>query len=227
MIKSNWGFLQMSKRTIGFIVAITVIRAYLAAKLQLHPDETYYRVLSRYLDLSYYDHQPMVAYFIRLTRLFSDGEFFVRFSAIVASIFLSILIWKLADEMFNSESVSFWSVVILNIYPVVAAGTVITPDVPSFIFWGVCVFIFWRLVNSAENVKARKYWFYLGTAGWENVLVYPGTQVVSGEIFLFLIGIVAFCIFLVSRDEKNSFSYQCHCPCFCFSLGPGIGQSAR
>lgn len=281
----------MSKRTYIFIAAVTVARAYLSASLQLHPDEAYYWLFSRHLDLSYFDHPPMVAYFIRLTTIFSDGEFFVRFSALATSVFLSFLIWKLAGEIFNSEVVSFWSVVILNLYPVISAGIVITPDVPSFLFWGVCVFIFWRIVNSADYTKARWKWLYLGvvfglsllskytsvlfglcvlffllvsgrhrfwlktiypylagmiallifspvvlwnyqndwasfrfqwehgTVGhgsWENVLVYLGGQAAAGGIFLFLIGAVATCIFLASRDEKKLFLVSTSLPVFLF-----------
>ena len=63
-----------------FVGILALWRLYLSSQLQLHPDEAYYWLWSHRLDLSYFDHPPMVAYFIWLTTRFSETELWVRLS---------------------------------------------------------------------------------------------------------------------------------------------------
>jgi len=60
------------RNTIIVVGVLTLWRLYLSAGLQLHPDEAYYWLWSRHLDIAYYDHSPLVAYFIWITTLFSE-----------------------------------------------------------------------------------------------------------------------------------------------------------
>ena len=93
-----------------FVTLTTFWRAFLSATLQLHPDEAYYWLWSRRLDFGYYDHSPMIAYFIKFTTLFSQSEFCVRLSGVIGLLILSYLCWKLALELFNNETVAAASV---------------------------------------------------------------------------------------------------------------------
>ena len=62
------------RNTIIFVGVLTLWRLYLSAELQLHPDEAYYWLWSRNLDVAYFDHSPLVAYFIWFTTLLSKSE---------------------------------------------------------------------------------------------------------------------------------------------------------
>ena len=88
------------------------------SSIPLHSDEAYYWLWSKSLALSYYDHAPMVAYFIKITTLFSNNEIAVRFSSIIVTIILSFLLWKLVIKIFNNEAMASASIVILHSMPI-------------------------------------------------------------------------------------------------------------
>ncbi|MDI6757677.1 MAG: glycosyltransferase family 39 protein [Endomicrobiia bacterium] len=151
----------MDGKTIIFLAVATLLRAVLSGALELHPDEAYYWLWSRRLDFGYFDHPPLVAYLIRLTTIFSDGEYWVRFSGILGGVGASALAYRLTFEIFESRRAAFWSVVILNVLPLTAAGFVMTPDVPSFFFWALSVWIFWKIARVPEYSGSSE-WLALG-----------------------------------------------------------------
>ncbi|MBN1621569.1 MAG: glycosyltransferase family 39 protein [Endomicrobiales bacterium] len=155
------GKLFTKKNSIIFVGLMTLWRIFLAATMQLHPDEAYYWLWARNPALSYFDHPPMVGYFIWITTLFSNSELWVRLSGILISVALSILIWHLSKQLFNSEAVSSLSVVLLNIIPLTMTGSIIiTPDIPMFLFWGLCIYLAWQIVRTGKVYL----WYLLGVA---------------------------------------------------------------
>jgi undecaprenyl-diphosphatase len=144
---------------ISFVLALTLWRAYTAATLPLHPDEAYYWLWSRHLALSYFDHPPMIAYFIKLATLFSQAELWVRLSGLFVSGACSIFVWLLAKDIFEREDIAAASVILLNVYPVAMAGSIImSPDVPAFLFWTASLWAFWRIIKTNRAV----WWYILG-----------------------------------------------------------------
>lgn len=172
------------RNTIIFVGLLTLWRMYLSAVLQLHPDEAYYWMWSRHLDLGYFDHSPLVAYFIRLTTLFSQSELWVRFPGIIVSVAISILCWILSQQMFKSEKISAGSVILLNTFPLTMTGTIlITPDIPAFLFWALAVFFFWQIVRTGNTV----YWYVTGVMfGLSLLSKYTGV-LLAPSLFLFLL----------------------------------------
>src|SRR5574344_105357 len=129
------------KNTIVFVTISVVWKIFLASALCLHPDEAYYWLWSKNLDLSYYDHAPMIAYFIKLTTIFSDSELAVRFSAIIAMAVLSVVIWKFVIKLFGSELFASASVILLHSMPIIfSASFIMTPDTPLFLFLSITTF---------------------------------------------------------------------------------------
>lgn len=138
-----------ARNTVALVAALTLWRVYLASALQLHPDEAYYWLWSRNLDISYFDHPPMVAYFIRLTTLFSQSEMWVRLSGPLVSLVASVLMWRLALQLFDSVAVAAGSVLLFNVLPLTMLGlTVVTPDVPVLLFWALGVCLFWQILRT-------------------------------------------------------------------------------
>ena len=147
------------QNTIVCVVLLTLWRLYLSAGLQLHPDEAYYWLWSRHLDVGYFDHSPLVAYFIRMTTLISKSELWVRLSGTIVSLIISYLTWKLALQLFGSILVAAGSVMLFNIYPLTMLGLIIiTPDIPVFLFWSLSVYIFWQIIRSNKTWL----WYALG-----------------------------------------------------------------
>lgn len=154
----NRSFLN-ARNTVALVAALTLWRLYLGGALQLHPDEAYYWLWSRNLDISYFDHPPVVAYFIRLTTLVSQSEMWVRLSGPLASVVASVLMWRLALQLFGNVAVAAGSVMLFNVLPLTVLGlTVITPDVPVFLFWALGVVVFWQLVQTGQAWR----WYLLG-----------------------------------------------------------------
>ena len=185
--------LLTKKNIIIFVGLLTLWRIFLNATLALHPDEAYYWLWSRFPALSYYDHPPMVAYFIKLTTLFSLGEFWVRFSGIAVSLVLSVLAWLLSKQFFdNREDLAAASVFALNVYPVTMTGSIIiTPDAPAFLFWGFCVYLYWQVFRAGRPV----YWYLSGLS--------LGLGLLSKYTVVLLVPLVI--LFMLLTEERKWF----------------------
>jgi undecaprenyl-diphosphatase len=214
---------------------LTAWRIYLAATLGLHQDEAYYWLWTKHLALGYFDHPPMVGYFIWLTTILSSSEFFVRLSAILVSIILSVIVWKLSKEIFEKDAVAAGSVLLLNLYPMTMAGSIIvTPDVPAFLFWGLSVYFAWQIFRTQSTV----FWYLTGIAFGMALVSKYTTVLFAPCLFLFLIFtderkhlktihpylalLVSFIVFLPvvywnSQNDWISFKFQ---------LGHGLSNKA-
>src|SRR5512137_818868 len=125
----------MNKKFWLFLTVITAARLVYAALLPLAPQEAYYWNYSRHLALSYFDHPPMAAYFIRLTTLLGTSAFCVHLAAIILSVIMTIAIYRLATLLFD-DWVGLWSAVVINLVFIYALGAlIITPDNPMLLFW--------------------------------------------------------------------------------------------
>ncbi|OGB33630.1 MAG: hypothetical protein A3F78_02010 [Burkholderiales bacterium RIFCSPLOWO2_12_FULL_61_40] len=153
---------MLTQRATVFLVAVLALwRLYLSAGLQLHPDEAYYWWWSRHLDTGYFDHPPMVAYFIWISTFFSSSELWVRLSGTVVLLLMSGLMWRLAMQLFQSERVAAGSVILFNSSPLIQLGmVVITPDVPLLLFCALSICLFWQTLHSQRTWL----WYALGGA---------------------------------------------------------------
>src|SRR5690348_17974603 len=71
----------------ALIAAMTAMRFIFAGSLDLRTDEAYYWTWSKESALSFLDHPPMIAWFIRFgTAIFGDTNFGVRFAGLLAKI---------------------------------------------------------------------------------------------------------------------------------------------
>lgn len=153
--------LLTQRNTVVLVAVLTLWRLYLSATLQLHPDEAYYWLWSRYLDLGYFDHPPLVAYFIWLSTRLSHAEFWVRLSGTVVLLVLSGLMWQFTLRLYNNVTLAAASVVLFNVFPVTMLGLiVITPDVPLLLFCALCILIFWQAVQGHHH----GWWYLLGVS---------------------------------------------------------------
>ncbi|HYA88163.1 MAG TPA: glycosyltransferase family 39 protein [Nitrospirota bacterium] len=220
------------RNTIIFVGLLILWKIYVSATLQLHPDEAYYWMWSRHLDLGYFDHAPLIAYAIRLTTLFSQQELWVRFTGILGTLVTSVTAWVLAMQLFHDRKIASASVITLNVLPVTLPGSIlITPDIPAFLFWGLTVFFYWQIVATGKV----RYWYFMGIAfGLSLLSKYTGV-LIGPCLFLFMLltderkwfktvhpyaAFVLGCAFFLpvlywnSKHQWISFAYQ---------LGHGLG----
>ncbi|MFC1501244.1 ArnT family glycosyltransferase [Elusimicrobiota bacterium] len=218
--------------TLIFLLIITVWRIFLNSTLQLHPDETYYWLWSRNLELSYFDHPPMLAYFIKLTTLFSMSEFWVRFSGILVSLSMSLLVWLLSKQLFHKDYIAAGSVILINIYPLTMSGSIIvTPDVPAFFFWSLGIYVAWRIFRTRKIYL----WYILGVVFGLSLLSKYTSILLAPSIFLYMMfteekkwfktihPYLSFCIACLFFLPVLIWNSQHDWISFSFQIGHGLG----
>src|SRR3569833_264703 len=75
-----------------FLAGWTILNVIQAFTSEIHADEAYYWLYSRYLDWGYFDHPPMVALFIRIGDSIIHSELGLRLFTVITS---SASIWLL------------------------------------------------------------------------------------------------------------------------------------
>lgn len=120
------------------------VKLALSGILPLTSDEAYYWVWSRHLQLSYYDHPPMVAW------LFWLGDFLrflpgsVRWPAVVLGhATIAVWLWLLEPFLNERQKVQFTWMMLLS--PLVGGSAlVVTPDLPLMFFYALSVAMYFR-----------------------------------------------------------------------------------
>ena len=163
----------------------TFLRLSVIGKLGLTVDEAHYWVYSKFLDLSYYDHPPMIGYIIKVfTDIFGINEFAVRLPSVIIFVITSWLFFLCVKKIFN-ERIAFIGIILINVLPVFSfLGAVVTiPDSPLSLFWILSFYLFITIIETKE----KKYWYMLGIAigfallsKYTAVMIYP-------SIILFLL----------------------------------------
>ena len=119
-----------------FWAAITIFRLLFANSFGLGVDESHYLLYARHLNWGYFDHPPLVAFLAGLTTRFGDGVFWVRLGPIICSSISQVILWYLALALYHDRSISFWSVILLNLMPYQHLLMVaLLPDATLNLFW--------------------------------------------------------------------------------------------
>jgi 4-amino-4-deoxy-L-arabinose transferase-like glycosyltransferase len=145
---------------IALVVAMTVLRGVYAGLTDLRTDEAYYWTWSKENVLSFLDHPPMIAWFIRLgTAIFGDTSFGVRFSGLVAMLLtqglLADIVWRVTRDV--RSVVMAVAMMEASLYYGLLM-TKVAPDVPLVLFVTAMA---WALVRLAESGDAR-WWLAAG-----------------------------------------------------------------
>jgi len=142
-----------------FLAAITLFRLIVGRYLPIIGDEAFYWLWSKHLDLSYVDHPPMIAYYIKsLTLLLGDTEFAIRLGAIILVTLTSILIYNIGKELFSKKA-GLLALIIFNLIPTFLAGSIfLVPQQPLILFWALSMFIFIKIIRSGN----KHLWYLLG-----------------------------------------------------------------
>ena len=106
-VKPDRAALRQWLAVAAVIAAMTVLRLIYASVMELRTDEAYYWTWSKESALSFLDHPPMIAWFIRFgTAIFGDTNLGVRFAGILAMLTTQLLISSVALRMTSAPS--FW-----------------------------------------------------------------------------------------------------------------------
>src|SRR3978361_794232 len=81
-----------------FLLCWTILNALQAYKLEIHADEAYYWMYSRFLDWGYFDHPPMVAIFIRIGDSLMHNELGLRLMTVLSNSLAIYLLWLIVKK---------------------------------------------------------------------------------------------------------------------------------
>ena len=144
------------------VLLLTGLRCWVAGYMDFETDEPYYWVWSQYPALSYFDHPPMVAWFIRIgTALFGHNAFGLRSMALLAMLLTSFLVYQIALVMFDDRRVAATSMLWFAVTPHTAFFSIISfPDTPALLFWTLGCYALAKLWRSGDG----RWWYLAGLA---------------------------------------------------------------
>jgi 4-amino-4-deoxy-L-arabinose transferase-like glycosyltransferase len=167
----------------ALIAALTAMRLIYASVIDLRTDEAYYWTWSKENVLSYLDHPPMIAWFIRLgTAIFGDTNFGVRFAGILAMLVTQLLLADIVRRVTHDVR----AVVLAVLMPEAALyyGLLMAKVSPDVALIPFAVAMVWALIRLNESGDGR-WWLAAG--------VFAGLSLLSKFTAVMLIpAVVAF-----------------------------------
>lgn len=121
-----------------------------ASFVEVHADEAYYWVYSRFLDWGYFDHPPMVAMFIKMGDALFSSTLGLRLFTVITNTVAVFLLWKIVSRYGQNIKLFillFTAVVLFHVY-----GFITTPDSPLFFFTVLFLYVYQRYAE-ADKVK--------------------------------------------------------------------------
>src|SRR4030081_4066529 len=158
--KPDSAALRQLLAVVVLISALTALRVIYASVLELRTDEAYYWTWSKENVLSFLDHPPMIAWFIRFgTAIFGDTNFGVRFAGVLAMLVTQLL---LAD-MVRRVTHDVRAIVLAVLMPEAALyyGLLMAKVSPDIALIPFAVAMVWALVRLTESGDAR-WWLAAG-----------------------------------------------------------------
>ncbi|MGH6741938.1 MAG: glycosyltransferase family 39 protein [Bradyrhizobium sp.] len=147
---------------------MTALRIAYASLIDLRTDEAYYWTWSREYVLSFLDHPPMIAWFIRFgTAIFGDTNLGVRFGGIVAMAVTQLLLADIVRRVTHDTR----AIVFAVLMPEAALyyGLLMSKVAPDVALIPFSVAIIWSLVRLAESNDPR-WWLAAGLFGGLSLL---------------------------------------------------------
>lgn len=137
----------------GLIWTICLLRVFTTSAIEIHPDEAYYWMWSRFPALSYYDQGPGVAYYILLfTNLFSSDQWVLRLSGLVACAISLNFVFFAAREAGLSRIRAVIATLITMLLPgFFNASFMIVHDSLLLVFWNAALFFSLRYIRTAQS----------------------------------------------------------------------------
>ena len=145
---------------IALIAAMTAMRLIYAGVLELRTDEAYYWTWSKESVLSFLDHPPMIAWFIRFgTAIFGDTNLGVRFAGILAMLVTQLLLADIVRRVTHDAR----AIVFAALMPEAALyyGLLMAKVSPDTALIPFAVAMIWSLVRLTESNDAR-WWLAAG-----------------------------------------------------------------
>ncbi len=145
---------------LSFITFVAIIRLLLAPHVGLGVDEAHYVLYALNLELSYFDHPPLVGWIQYIfTSVFGTGEFGARVAAITIGFITSVFIYRLIYEIDKNAKHAFIAVLALHAsFLFNALFIMLMPDTLLFLLLIPIIYA----VIQIEKENSLKNWLLLG-----------------------------------------------------------------
>ncbi|HEY3814240.1 MAG TPA: glycosyltransferase family 39 protein [Caulobacteraceae bacterium] len=164
--------------------ALLVFRLLAAGLIHLTEDEAYYRIWSLSPAFGYFDHPPMIAWWIWLGRhLAGDDSLGVRLLPVLASAVSSLIVFDLARLTGASDRTAARAGIWYNATFLVGAGAMLAiPDAPASLFWQLTV---WTVLRALKGERVWAWWIAAGAAaGLACISKYSGLFLAPGVLLV-------------------------------------------
>jgi len=168
---------------LSLLALVFLIRMVAAATTPLTEDEAYYRLWSQHPAFGYFDHPPMIAWWIRLgVAVAGDTPFGVRAVPLLASALTSLLIFDLTRQFGGAQRTALRAAVWYNATLTVGLGAMLAaPDAPASLFWALTL---WCLARTRADAR---WWVAVGTAAGFGILSKYSALFLGPGILLWLL----------------------------------------
>lgn len=194
------------KLCFGFI-SVYIIRLAISLSMGIMPQDAYYFFYSQNIALSYFDHPPMVAYFIKLfTSVLGDSVTAIKISNFLLSLGTFLSFYYLA-QLFVSTNRAKHSAILFGasiLLTVLSMNT--TPDVPLMFLWTLALISMYKALFEKKLI----HWILAG--------LFSGMAFDSKYTALFLILCLILFLMLSNKYRKYLYSYQFILLLFVFAL---------
>lgn len=125
------------------LLGAAILRGLFNVTVPLTGEEAYYWMWSRYPDLCYFDHPPLIAWMIRITTgIFGHSVFAVRISALLSNSLTAVIIffgtWRITgDRVVAAWAGGFFLVAVFF----AAMATLAIPDTYLFFLWSLTLWL--------------------------------------------------------------------------------------
>ena len=143
----------------ALLAALAALRLLAAHAIPLTEDEAYYRLWAQAPRLGYYDHPPMVAWWIWAgVRIAGDTALGLRLLPLLSSLICTGLVFDLGQKL-PGRRAGLLAALLYNATLTVGAGALLAvPDVPATLFW---VLALWAMARTA---RTPAFWLCAGAA---------------------------------------------------------------
>ena len=166
-----------------FFILLAVLFAlnlFQASFTELIYDEAYYWYYAQNMAWGYFDHPSMVAFLIKVSSFFFDGELGVRFMSTVLSAGTYILLWLLVDNPKKKDYVVHFFLLVFSFTLMNAYGFLTLPDTSLLFFTALFLWLYKRFLKNEGIMTA----VYLGLV--MAALMYSKYHAVLVILFVFL-----------------------------------------
>jgi 4-amino-4-deoxy-L-arabinose transferase-like glycosyltransferase len=170
---------------IVFLVAVTLVRLLAATFIPLSEDEAYYRLWAASLQLGYYDHPPMIAWWVRAgMTIAGDNPLGVRLLPVLSSGVASLVVFDIAGRIGADERTAVRAAVWFNATLLIGVGGVLAiPDAPNILFWALTLACLTRI----EGPRGGAWWLAAGVAAGLATLSKYSALFIAPGVLLWLV----------------------------------------